>query len=300
MAALTDSNVKRDITPIVEGYTNPDSAAEVMAPYVKVLEELFSYNIVSDDNEGFISTVVGEYGEAISLNTDAEQVHYKVRFHFPKVVIPQRIIDNSISAVIDWVQEETQRMMEYMEWERNRDLAGLITTTGSYITSNHAIPGVLWSDPLGDPAKDVSAILQQIVTATGHHPSGIGMTPDVKQKLSNDYVRSIDGNMGAASDEAILKYFSADGGLKNLSTCNSRSAAGGTNVYGTGNFWIYFNDPNPGMKEISFASTFRYDAGRYQKQDSPVGTRGQVVYIHEPWVVKVRNFAACYYFHGVL
>lgn len=299
MPALTDSNVKRDITPIVESFKNPDSAVETMAPWVNVLEEKFEYQIVSDDNEGYISTVVGEGGEPLELGTDNELVQGRVRFHFPKAVIPQRIIDCSISEVINWVQEETQRLIGFLDKERNSDFAGLITNTANFVTSNHAVPGTLWSDPNGDPASNVSAILEKITAATGFLPSGLGMSPDVHHKLSNDYVRSIDGNQGAASDEAILRYFSP-ASLKNLSICNTVMYKGGTNVYGSGNFWIYYNDPNPGMKDISFASTFLWKKGRYQKQVAREGIMGQSVYMMEPWVVKVRNFDACYYFHGVL
>jgi len=292
---MTDVELNLYVTAIVEAYTNEYYATADMAPDVAVASSSFAYRKTARSGP-VKSSVVGEYGEGIPFGQSSEWSKLKTLDHFRVGLVPDSVRILGKNATIDLASELADGMGEEFKREANVDFATWITNTANF--TNEGIPAVKWDDPLGDPAKDISAKIATVSLTVGRAPNGLGMTPDVFRELSTNHARSVDGNQGTASKEAVLAYVAADC-LKTLAICDVENGVG-VNAYGSKNLWLFYNSPEASRVSPSFASTFRFKGGTYTKTAVLNSPAGQALYSHSNYLTKVRNEKACYYFNSVL
>lgn len=304
MLTLTDAALNSHVTPIVEAVTNEDYAARKIAPIVPVSRRNFAYRTWSKDHLRYSDSVVGERGEALPSGFGMVWTKDETKDHFREIFLPKSILDLGAKEAIKFATEEGELMGEEFLIEEEYWLATFMTDSSKF--TNHSDPTIPWSDPDGDPAKDIGAIFATIRGAIGRNPNTLIMTDDVFMELSMNHARSTDGFQAAAPGQAILNYIN-NKSLKNLivtaavyNTAKKGQTDVLTDMWGTENLWAAYIHPTPSRSQPSFASTFENKAGNYTEGEPSKSPKGQKAFTHRDFLTKVRNETAAYYFHGVL
>ena len=268
---VSSVHVNAPLTEFSLRYTNDDFIAEKLAPKVKVVFEsdvYYKYDRSNFKKESTTIVAAGDPSREVTYGVSATPT-YKCEQHKLKMKVIDRVRKNS-DAALNPDTDAVQTLLDKLMIDYEIQIATLATTAGNYASSKFytTLSGSsLWDNySTSDPIKDVRTATSQV------HKGGLFKMPntmvvgkDVHDALLDnpkilDRIKYVASSPATVENSDLARVF----GVKNyiVAGCGYDTDAEGqttvTSTYIWGNKVVLaYVNPNPGLRSVTFASTFQ-------------------------------------------
>lgn len=251
-----------ELADLAVRYTNRELIADQVAPVTAMTSKVAQYltfdrRVLSQITDALVAPD-GNPNER-KFNATWTSVGYKGYALADKIPLT----DIGENAAIDLEEETVEHLSNDLLLGREKRVADLVMTAGSYAAANKVTLGTAWTDPTSTPITDIQ---------TAKRATGVPANTMVMDELSYDalarhpdviaYLRGNGGAInGLASDAELARYFGMTKilvGRAKYDSANPGQTASYANIWPQGKVLIAFIDPAPRVKTATLARTFAY------------------------------------------